>query len=58
MVKEKIVFTEMMASTDFTVETLHMESLTRQGHGRKRDLRENEVFLRHSKISSIFKSRI
>lgn len=48
----------LMASTDFTLEALHMESLTRQRQGRKRDLRENEVFLRHLKISSIFKSRI
>lgn len=47
-----------MVNTGFTFETLHMESLTREGEGRKRDLRENEVFLRHSKISSIFKSRI
>lgn len=58
MAKEKIAFKEMislekllsvlMASTDFIFETLHTVCLRRQGQGRKRDLREEAVLLKHS----------
>lgn len=59
MAKDKIAFKVMislekllsvlMASTDFIFETLHTVCLRRQGQGRKRDLREKAVLLRHAR---------